>query len=58
MPGADELGTHLEMIALLGRESQAEEDSVSAAVRAFDAALESIFARFVKDIIEHARGTE
>ncbi len=39
-------------------EAQAEEDSVSAAVHAFNGALESIFARFVKDIIDQARGTE
>ena len=39
-------------------EAQATGDSVSAAVHAFNGALESIFARFVKDIIEHAPGPE
>ncbi len=39
-------------------EAQAEEDSVSAAVHAFNGALESIFARFVEDIIQQVRGTE
>ena len=39
-------------------EAPAAGDSVSAAVRAFNGALESIFARFVKDIVEQAGGTE
>ena len=39
-------------------EAQAKEDSVSGAVHAFNGALESIFARFVKDMIRQVRGTE
>ena len=39
-------------------EAPADGDSVSAAVRAFNRSLESIFSRFVRDIIEQAGGTE
>jgi ABC-type uncharacterized transport system auxiliary subunit len=39
-------------------EARADGDSVSAAVRAFNRALESVFARFVRDIVEHRVETE